>query len=300
MTIQQCKYVLEIAKRGSFSEAAKQLFIAQSGLSSSIKQLEGELGIKIFERSKNGVFLSPEGAEFVRYAEQLVEQNDFIIERFAAPKVKERLYISSQHYDFIADIFCRFVRECDEEAYDFSLRELKTYEVIHDVECAHSDIGFIAIKESDFDVMSRYLSNKGLVFTSVLKASPHAYLRAAHPLAGRETLSYEELGVFPYVSYEQGSHSGSLFTEEIADTFECGRHILISDRATLMNVLMSTDGYTVGTGIMPSVLNDGKIICIPVDSDEFYHLGYILKHDRRRSPLTKDFIELLDEFAERK
>ena len=182
MTIQQCKYVLKIAETGSFSEAAKQLFIAQSSLSSSVKQLELELGIRLFDRSKSGVFLTAEGAEFVRYAEEISEQNDFIMERYTAQRAKKRLYVSTQHYDFVADVFCRLIRETDED-YDFSLREIHTYDVIGEVECAHSDIGILAIKNNDFDLMSRYLDKRGLVFTELIKVSPHVFMRSGHPLA---------------------------------------------------------------------------------------------------------------------
>ena len=82
MTIQQCRYVLKIAKTGSFNEAAKQLFIAQSSLSISIKMLEQELNIKIFDRSSNGVYLTEDGSEFVKYAAQIVDQEDFVINRY--------------------------------------------------------------------------------------------------------------------------------------------------------------------------------------------------------------------------
>ena len=300
MTIQQCKYLIKIAETGSFSEAAKQLFVAQSGLSSSIKQLESELGIKIFERSKSGVFLSTEGAELVRYAEQLVAQSEFILARYSLGASERRLHICSQHYDFLADVFCKFVCKMGDGGYDLSLRELRTYEVIREVECAYSDIGFIAVKEGDFDVMGRYLHSKGIAFTSIIKAPPHVYVRRGHPLSERAAVSYADLAPFPYVSYDQGSHTGSLFTEEISDEGECAGRIRISDRATLMNVLMSTNACTVGTGIMPSVLNDGKITCIPVSSHEFYHLGYILKSDRQPSNLTRSFIDELMAYAEEK
>ena len=121
MTIQQCIYALEIARTGSFSKAAKQLFIAQSSLSSSIKALEAELDITIFERSKNGVFLTAEGAEFVRYAEQIVTQNEFIMNRYSAPANRKKLYVSTQHYDFVADVFCHLLRETSDENFDFSI-----------------------------------------------------------------------------------------------------------------------------------------------------------------------------------
>lgn len=297
MTIQQCIYAIEIAKTGSFSKAAKQLFIAQSSLSSSIKLLESELGITIFERSKNGVFLTSEGAEFIRYAEQIAQQNDFIIKRYASVTNRKKLYVSTQHYDFVADVFCHFIRDTSEDNFDFSIREIQTYDVIREVETAYSDIGIIAIKDNDFDIMSRYLNKKGVSFTQFLKVPPHIFIRRGHPLAEHNSLSYEDIRQFPYVSYEQGSHNTSFFTEELDDSVSADKHVKISDRATLMNVLLTTDCCTVGTGIIPSALNDGKIVCIPMQSDTFYRIGYILRSDRNVSELTKTLVYYLHEFA---
>ena len=115
MTIQQCIYALEIHNTGSFSEAARNLFVAQPSLSTSIRQLEEELGIKIFERSKTGAVLTEEGAEFVRYAAEIVAKNDFIANRYKGERAVSRLYVSTQHYDFIADAFCRLVTENEDE-----------------------------------------------------------------------------------------------------------------------------------------------------------------------------------------
>lgn len=297
MTIQQCKYVLEIAKTGSFSEAAKQLFVAQSGLSSSIKLLEQELNIKIFERSKNGVCLSSDGAEFIRYAEQLVKQSDFILNRYTSSAGNQKLYISTQHYDFVADIFCKLLSETTEEQYDFSIREIQTYEVIREVETAFCDIGIIAIKDNDFDIMMRYLQKKGIRFHQFLVSSAHVYIRKEHPIASHEELSYDDLIPYTYLSYEQGSHNTSFFTEELIGEFKGEKRVTISDRATLMNVLLTTDCYTVGTGIMPSALNNGKIVSSRLKTDSYYRIGYILRKDGKLSKLTERFIHLLDEFA---
>ena len=139
MTIQQCIYVLEIHGTGSFSEAARKLFVAQSSLSNSVKSLEDELGIKIFERSKNGAVLTVDGAEFVRYAAEIVSKNDFIINRYKSPKSGSRLFISTQHYDFIADAFCRLVTENKDAEYSLSLQEKETFDVIRDVEIASAE-----------------------------------------------------------------------------------------------------------------------------------------------------------------
>ena len=243
MTIQQCKYVLKVLECGSFNEAAKQLFVAQSSLSVSVKTLEQELNIKIFERSLGGVYLTEEGTEFVRYARQFVELNDFVTGRYKADPSCKHLYLATQHYDFVADIFSKLVNETTDPQYRFSLREMKTYDVIHETENAYCDIGIIAIKSCDTGVMERYLSKKGLVFTPFIKAMPHVFVRKGHPLSAHQRITLSQLREYPSLSYEQGEHSTSFFTEELIG-ITGDRQVEISDRASLMNVLLTTDSYT--------------------------------------------------------
>ena len=298
MTIQQCKYVLEILKKGSFNEAAKTLYIAQSSLSAAVKSLESELNIKIFERSNNGVCLTSDGAEFVRYASQIIEQNDFILAKYKSEQRYQKLYIATQHYDFVADIFGKMLNTVTDDSYKISLIETKTYNVINDVENGYCDIGIIAIKNTDFDIMKRILINKKLNFTPLFKTSPHVFVRKEHPVCNQNILTYTQLMQYPFVSYEQGNHNVSFFTEEIMESIDVKKHIEISDRASLMNVLMTTDSYTIGTGIMPSALNEGKIISIPLESSSYYNIGYILHTDRKCSDLTAHFINMLEELVE--
>ncbi len=298
MTIQQCKYILEIHNTGSFSEAARKLFVAQSSLSNSVRSLEDELGIKIFERSKNGAVLTVEGAEFVRYAAEIVSKNDFVTNRYKKGHVGSRLFISTQHYDFIADVFCKVVTGNADKEYSLSLQEKGTYDVIHDVEIAYSDIGIIAIQDENLDIMKRYLQTKELSFTPIFKVSPHVFLRKGHPLAQKALLHYQTLSSYPYVSYEQGVHKDSWFKEEMISADHAAKHIVISDRATLMNVLLKTDAYTVGTGIMPSALNQEKIISIPLESHSHYSVGYITRDDRKATPILEKFISHIRQFGD--
>ena len=298
MTIQQCIYILEIHNTGSFSEAARKLFVAQSSLSTSVKCLEDELGIKIFERSKNGAVLTIEGAEFVRYASEIVSKNDFVLNRYKKPQSGSRLSVSTQHYDFIADAFCRLVTENEDTEYSLSLQEKETYDVIHDVEIAYSDIGIIAVEDQNFDIMNRYLQNKEISFSPIFKVSPHVFLRREHPLSSESFLLYEMLNNYPFLSYEQGAHKDSWFKEEMISGEFASKHIVISDRATLMNVLIKTDAYTVGTGIMPSALNEGKIISVPLKSNSRYSVGYITRDDRKSTPILEKFISAILHFAD--
>lgn len=295
MTIQQCRYVLAIVKTGSFNEAAKQLFVAQSSLSVSIKALEQELNIKIFERSGSGVYLTEDGSEFVKYATQITDSDNFIAMRFRSQKTVGKLHIATQHYDFIADIFGNFLSEVSADQYRFSIKEIETHSVIQEVLNGLSDIGIIALREGDSDIMRRYLDNKHISFTPLVCVPPHVFVRHTHPLAKRESVDVTELQEYPYVSYEQGEHNSSYFMEEIFDPFSAEKHIEISDRATLMNLLLITDAYTVGTGIMPSALNKGDIVSIPLNCDNSYIIGYILNDSRKTADMTMKFIKKLQE-----
>lgn len=299
MTIQQCRYVLEIAKTGSFNEAAKQLFVAQSSLSVSVKALEQELNVKIFERSSNGVYLTEDGSEFVKYARQITDDEDFITMRFRSQRAVEKLHIATQHYDFIADVFGNFLKETDAEGYRFSIKEIETHSVIQEVLMGSSDIGIIAMRDTDADIMKRYLDKKHLSFTPLFCVPPHVFVRRAHPLADRDVLDVQQLRSFPYVSYEQGEHNSSFFMEEMFDSFNVDKHIEISDRATLMNLLLITDAYTVGTGVMPSALNKGEIVSIPLKCDDFYTIGYILNDSRKTSDTAEEFIKKLLVYTEK-
>lgn len=297
MTIQQCRYVMEIARTSSFSEAAKQLFVAQSSLSAGVKALEGELGIRIFERSPNGVYLTADGAEFLRYAADIVATDGLVARRYTAPEQRERLFIATQHYDFVADLFAGFVKASELSRYRFALREIETHNVIREVQTSYSDVGIIAIKGGDYDIMKRYLDKRNLTFTPFLEASPHVFLREGHPLADSTRLVPGDLKDFPYVTYAQGEMSSSFFTEELSDPLGTDKHIEISDRATLMNLLLTTDAYTVGTGIMPSALNRGDILCIPFDCRTHYVIGYLLNAQRKLSPMAEKFLAHLEAAA---
>ena len=299
MTIQQCKCVLEIARCGSFSKAAKNLFLAQTSLSVAVKTLEQELGICIFERSNRGVKVTQDGAEFVCYASQIVEQSEFIAKRYNDRTKEKRLFVSSQHYDFVAEIFGEVLCDHQEDQLQFALKEGKTYEVISNVENAVSDVGVLVIKENDRKLMERYLLEKRIKFTPLIRTVPHIYVRSAHPLAANSSVTYEMLRTYPYIAYEQGPHSNSFFTEELSETVQYDKNVVITDRATLLNLLLVSDSYTVGTGLMTSQLNHGNITAVPLQSEDQYFIGYILKEDSKMSLMTKEFVERLVSFSKK-
>ncbi len=297
MTIQQCRYILEIVKQGSFNEAAKAMFVAQTSISGAVKSLEEELGIKIFERSNKGVFLTDDGAELVRYAKQLVSNADYITERYGGPARISKISISSQHYDFVAEVFGHFLSENAEGDFDFSIREVETVNVIDDVEKSFSDVGIIAIKDTDMDIMERLLAGKKIEFKSLFKTPFHVYIGKNHPLSSNSIITFSELSEYPYITYEQGGHNSSMFTEEFSDKINSSKNVRITDRATLMNMLFITECYTIGTGTMNySKLSGGNILSVPLDTSGEYIIGYIVRRDKNLSTLVRKFVDELAQF----
>jgi len=297
MTIQQCRYVIEIARAGSFNEAAKKLYIAQASLSASVKELEGELGIQIFSRSNRGIALTKDGAEFLKYARQITAQVDVVKERYSGGSVRTKSFsVSTQHYDFAAEAFAAFMRSCKDENYSFIMRETKTIDVITDVRYLFSDIGILALKQyDDSKFMEKLLMQNNVVFNKLFETKPYVFVGKRHPLSGKDQIEQSDLHAYPYISYEQGEKDSVQFSEEFAEIINIPRSIKINDRASLVNLLIATDGYTTGTGIMTSEINNGNIVSIPLKSDDIYAIGWIKHEDTELSAEGKMFVSILTE-----
>lgn len=120
MTLQQLKYVVTVARTGSMSEASKELFISQPGLTTSIRELETEMGIKIFTRTNKGVVTSNEGERFLGYARQVLEQASLLEGVYkSGTKIKQQFCVSTQHYSFAVNAFVDLIRRFAGEEYDF-------------------------------------------------------------------------------------------------------------------------------------------------------------------------------------
>lgn len=296
MTIQQCKYVVAIARFGSMNEAAKSLLVSQASLSSAVRDLEEEFGIRIFDRSNKGVQITKDGSEFIRYARQLIAQYDVINDRYQSGMKNIRNFsVTAQHYDFVAEAFISFMQDYHSD-YNISLKEARTAEVIEDVVSLRADVGILAyLKAPAGGYMERYLKRKGLSFRPILETSPYVFLGKHHPLADRKMLSLEELADLPYVTYDQGDTGPIEFSEELADNRSTRKQIRISDRATLMNLLLSTESYTIGTGIMTSELNNGNVVSVKLNSNDVYAIVLIHRADVSFSEETDRFVKVLTE-----
>ena len=297
MTIQQCKYILAIARLGSMNEAAKALLVSQASLSTAVRELENEFGIHIFDRSNKGVRITREGSEFIRYARQLLAQYEIITDRYERDdkKTVRNFAVTSQHYDFVAEAFVRFMKKFSSD-YNLSLKEARTIEVIEDVKNLNSDIGILAyLKAPAGGYMERYLKRNGLEFRQLFETCPYVFMGRHHPLASNDRLTREDLTEYPYITYDQGETGPVEFSEELSEYSQTKKHVRINDRATLMNLLLSTDCYTIGTGVMTSELNNGSVISVPLVSGDIYTVGIINRADVGLSEDAERFVKILYE-----
>ena len=294
MTLQQLKYVTEVADRGSITEAAKSLFIAQPSLSAAIHELEEEIGVALFLRSNRGVLITPEGAEFLGYARQVVQQAALIEDKYIAHSaLRQRFCISTQHYSFTAGAFVELVRAQGGEAYEFILREGKTYDTINDVRTLRSEMGVIYLSSFNEAVIRKMLREANLVFSELFSARPHIFVGRNNPLAGRESVTLADLEPLPCLTYEQGDQNAFYFSEEILSTLNHEKSIKVTDKGTIIDLMVGTDGYTISSGICPSYLRGDDIISIPLTVDEVIRIGVITHRDYRPTVLGETYLRIL-------
>ena len=294
MTIQQLKYMITIAEKGSITEAAKELYISQPSLSGAIKDVEKEVKITIFNRCRAGVALTTEGMEFLGYARQVVQQMELLESKYInnLPE-KQRFCVSSQHYTFGANAFVELVQQFGQERYEFILNETQTHQVIKDVRNRFSDLGILYLSKNNENVLMKIFEENNLSFYEIFSATPHVFLRREHPLAKKEKIKSEDLKLYPRLSFVQGTYESSNFAEELFSNETAEKSIKISDRAAIVNFMIGLDGYTISSGIFPKYLHGDSIISIPLAEDEIMHIGYILNKDKELSELGKIYIKAL-------
>lgn len=294
MRIPQLVYLEKIVETGSMNEAAKQLFISQPSLTQAIKELEKEYDIQLFYRSKTGMTLTDEGREFINYARAILDQVNLLDTKFKTGTNRKQIFsVSAQHYAFVVHAFVELVKLVGGDAYDFTLRETITRNTLEDVRTFRSELGVIYLSSFNQSVLLNLIEDKELEFIPLFEAKPHVFVGRENPLTVKEIVTLEDLEDYPYLSYEQGDNHSHYFSEEILSTLPRKKHIQISDRATIFNLMVGLNGYTISSGIISSELNDEKIVAIPLAVEETMTLGYIKHKKLNLSHVGNQYLELL-------
>lgn len=296
MTLQQLKYVIKVAEKGNITEAAKELYISQPSLTSSIQELEKEMGIMIFGRTNKGVIVTTAGDEFLAYARQVLDQANLLEEKYKGSEYVTPIFsVSAQHYSFVVSAYVDLIKEFSARSYDFTLRETQTYEILDDVSTMRSEVGVLFLSEENRNVLERMIKMNNLEFQELYQAKAHVFISRSHPLADCDEVTLDDLMDYPYLSYEQGSHNSFYYSEEILSTVSRIKCIKVQDRATLFNFVIGLNGYTVSSGIISHELNGENIISKPLAGNDsaVMRIGIVTKKGNSLSRYAERYIELL-------
>ena len=293
MTLQQLKYAIAVADNGSMNEAAKKLFISQPSLSGMIKDLEEELDMQIFLRSNRGILITPEGMEFLGYARQLVEQYRLMENRYIDKKMKKKFSVSTQHYTFAVKAFVELVKRLGMEEYEFAVYETRTYEILEAVRSFKSELGILYLNEFNQKAMEKLLHENSLEFVELFSCHTCVYLWTGHPLANQKMISMEELEEYPCLSFDQGNNNSFYLAEEVLSTYDYKKIIKASDRATLLNLMVGLNGYTLCSGIICEELNGYDYKAVPLKEEGMMHIGYVKRKGSNLSEMAEIYVEEL-------
>lgn len=300
MTFQQLTYVVEISKCGSINKAAHKLFLSQSGISTAVRELEEELGIRFFVRSNRGVEFTPEGKEFLSYAVSLLEQKKRIESLYGEARntsAPVRFSVSTQRYPFTEDAFLRMLQQTEDNRFCFSIKETGMDAVIDDVYDHRAELGVIFLTELTEKIIRRLLDSRELEFHEIAAVAPCIYVRKGHPLTKQTTVSEADLAGYPYVSFEHDQGVATDFSEEyqIVSLKKPARTISVNNRSTMMNVLARTDAFTTGSGLLVEGITNQAVMTVPLIGKTSVRIGWIVPRNAKASPQVEHFVHLLEQ-----
>jgi len=300
MTLQQLNYVIVISECGSFNKAAERLYVSQPSVTSAVRELEKELGIVIFNRGGRGASLTAEGMDFLSYARQVYDPYQNLLDAYSRQeKRKQKFAVSAQHYSFAVKAFVELTRTFDVANYEFAIRETRTRDVLEDVASSRSEIGILYLNEFNRRALTKLFSSAGLIFTPLIRCDAYVYLWKGHPLADRQEICFEDLLPYPCLSFEQGDFSSFYFAEEILSTNDYPRIIKCCDRATVLNLMVGVNGYTLCSGIICEELNGGEYTAVPYRGDgaeDIMEIGYITRKGAGLSPVGDRYISEIKKY----
>ncbi len=300
MNITQLKYVLEIAGSSSMREASTKLYVSQPALSASIRELEDEIGIRIFERTNKGISLTDDGREFLTYAKKAVGQYGILEDRYLSrDSDKEKFSVSTQHYNFAIKAFTDVIKRMDPDRYVFSIHETKTKEVLDDVGSLKSEVGVISFSGSNEALIKKFFRDYQLVFVPLMKRETYVYVWKNHKFARRKKISIEEMRDFPCVSFDQTGDGNFYLTEEAMADYSFDKMIKSDDRATTMEIIAELGGYSVGSGMLSkedSILKG--LVGIKMKEEDTLTIGYITRKGSTLSQYGEEYVKELLRYKE--
>ena len=300
MNLLHMKHALEVAKAGSLSKASEVLLIAAPNISRSIKELEADLGISIFDRTQNGMKLTPEGEEFINFAKGILGQIDEV-EKFykaGAPK-KQKFSISVPRACYISEAFANFSKSLSKDAAEVFYKETNSQRTIHNMLNHDYKLGIIRYAENYDKYFKAMLEEKGFQYELVTEFTYSLIMSADNPLANKEEITFDDL-----VDYVEIAHAdpyvpsmplSKVVKEELPDNID--RRIFIFERASQFDLLsLNPETFMWVSPAPKSLLERYNLVqrkC--ADNKKVYKDVLIYKNGYTLSKLDRQFITELCE-----
>lgn len=286
MNINQLRYVISVAAAGTMREASTRLYVSQPALSASIRELEEELGIRIFERTNKGISLTAEGSDFLVYAKKAVSQYEMIEDKYLGKnRNNDTFSVSTQHYNFAIRSFTNIIKYFNPDKFIFSIHETKTRKVLEHVRDLKSEVGIVSYSGANEDIIKKLIKEYMLEFVPLMRKETYAYVWKNHEFAGRKEISIEELSDYPCISFDQSDNSSFYLSEEAMADYDFRKMIKSDDRATTMEMIAELGGYSIGSGMLAEedAILQG-MVSIKLKEEDPLIIGYIT---RKGSTLSK-------------
>ena len=213
--------------------------------------------------------------------------------------MSKTLAVSGQHYLFDVQTFAHTVLAAGGDEYSYALRDRTTQGVIDDVANGVSDLGVLLKTSASEGAIDAAFEAAGVRYTELVQSAPRVALPSSHPLSNAKSLRLEDLSDWPYIYFEQEKDVPSEFAEEAVCDPAPAKRIATTDRASLSELCVALNGYTVTSGILVGIADGPALTTIPLETDVTIHLGYITKKDAELAPLAESFLTRLKKNLER-
>ena len=294
MNTEHLKYFITVAETGSINRAAQKLYISQPHLGKIIHDLEDELGAVLLQRSRKGVVLTPEGAEFLRHAEKIVQECGKIRQLGTTGASASSLEVSMTKYSHIMECFIAVVlRHRDDPQFVHRLNEGSPFDVIDDISSHFFEVGVINFDNYQRARVRAALEEKRLEYRRLARMKPHILVAEDHPLirAGRP-VTLENLADYPFVRFlgEFEDLTGRFLQQPAGGGQPPRRVVYTRARSSLLSLIGSSDFYGLGIDTFEKQISAYKVCSIPIENAGALEFGCVLKQDSPPRPIAREFI----------
>lgn len=202
--------------------------------------------------------------------------------------------VSGQHYLFNVQTFASTVLSVGGDAYQYAFRDRTTQGVIDDVANGESELGVLLETTTTAADLEAAFDKAGLRFVELIQSTPRVALPASHPMVNADKLTLEQLEDYPYIYFEQGEDAPAYFAEEALADEARRKNIATTDRASLSELIVALNGYTVTSGILVGVSDGPGLTTVALDTGVKLHLGYVIRKDAELSPIGAKFVDKLE------